>query len=902
MLVKSPKESKQAFRKAFDQLSRSRGYAEVFSDFLDFALLMMNINKQATDFETLEKKYTTSEEHKLFAEMFYSWADASEGFHDALGDLFMECISFGRNGQFFTPEEICLMMAKMTIGENPEDGKTVVDPACGSGRTLLAGAKINRKMKFYGSDNDLICAKMTTLNLLANTLEGEVAHMNALTMEHYKSWHISKMLVGTHYLPVYRVTGPGETNFIETTKDTPEVIDDLKVIEKAMKYSEYGLDAKKTSNDPNIKHDSHNCLWCNEDVKSGFNLCFSNWVICRDCVETANEPENQNRWKTADACFKCGTTNTQAFAAHSIYTDPFHICGDCITWAKETFTKQDDFNNKTREQMTTEEILQQCRVEGQLIRLPDVMLDYQSEYVPVKKKLELIGGKWKGGKTNAFVFDEDPTDLLTAIQNGQQVNLKKEFQFFPTPEHLADTLAGRAMTEYFKSNSGMPRVLEPSAGDGALVKAIQRRFKDLQVDCCELMELNRIRLEKIPNLNIVGEDFLKAVEIDDTNRIRSHYDLIIANPPFSKNQDIDHIRAMFECLKPGGTIVTMAGPSWKIGSQKKQVEFQQWLADLGAEIIEVDAGEFKSSGTMIGTLILVIAKPASIEKSLIIESVNGVSKMVDGSEALEFSCEKVALPEPQEILNDVRNDCQIIDQNLNEKEQIINNDKSETEMSFFKQLSGIIGQVEMSFTIKEKDGELTVMIMPKATGSMTQRMDKIKPLIITGSPEDLDEGFFATVSTPLVKTGKLLSNAADYEKNLNAAANSSEESTEKESKPKRNRNKAAAQSPEKESSDEAPEVNENAEAPEIDEAEEQRRKEEEELRIKREEEEKLENERKEKFNALLTESITAASANNFREAASALKKAKEFSQDPETLNDKIKEYIAKAIDAEMAEI
>lgn len=82
----------------------------------------------------------------------------------------------------------------------------------------------------------------------------------------------------------------------------------------------------------------------------------------------------------------------------------------------------------------------------------------------------------------------------------------------------------------------------------------------------------------------------------------------IANPPFSKNQDIDHIRKMYECLKVGGRIVTIASKHWQISTNKKEAAFSEWLDKLDAEIIDVEAGEFKESGTSIATCIIVIDK------------------------------------------------------------------------------------------------------------------------------------------------------------------------------------------------------------------------------------------------------------------------------------------------------
>lgn len=218
-------EAKAQFRKVFERLAYRHDYSTVFSDFLDYALLMMRWDKKAEDFAELEKRWTKKEEHEGFAELlqYYSIVadNDGEGFYDGLGDLFMELISFGRNGQFFTPTDVCNMMALVTTGGSVEDGQTVCDPTCGSGRTLLAVAKINRKAIFYGADVDLTCCKMSVLNMLINCMEGEVAWMNTLSMEHYRSWHLKTVLDGTgHYLPYYIVTGKNETHFVERLKNS----------------------------------------------------------------------------------------------------------------------------------------------------------------------------------------------------------------------------------------------------------------------------------------------------------------------------------------------------------------------------------------------------------------------------------------------------------------------------------------------------------------------------------------------------------------------------------------------------------------------------------------------------------------------------------------------------------
>jgi len=242
-----------------------------------------------------------------------------------------------------------------------------------------------------------------------------------------------------------------------------------------------------------------------------------------------------------------------------------------------------------------EQVLKQCTVEDNIVKLPSGQLD-RKKYLEVKKALELIGGKWKGGKVAGFVFQTSPSDLLKEIANGNRRNLKKEYQFFATPDKLADELVRLADLEPDDT------ILEPSAGQGAIVKAINKVSNSVP-DCVELMEVNLIVLEKSGlKFNLIGDDFL-------THNSKEEYTKIIANPPFSKNQDIDHLKKMYEALEKGGRLVCITSLSWEHGVQKKQIAFRDWLDELGADIIDIEQGAFKESGTMVGGRIVVLNKP-----------------------------------------------------------------------------------------------------------------------------------------------------------------------------------------------------------------------------------------------------------------------------------------------------
>lgn len=240
------------------------------------------------------------------------------------------------------------------------------------------------------------------------------------------------------------------------------------------------------------------------------------------------------------------------------------------------------------------EILKNCTIDGNNVKLPNGQLD-KKLYQGVAKKLNLIGGKWKGGKTAAFVFPSDPTELLNQVANGEARNIKKEYQFYATPSILADDLVEYA------DISETDDILEPSAGQGAIIQAINRILPNKIVDCYELMDINRDFLSKITTANLIGNDFLAETNL-------KFYDKIIANPPFSNNQDISHVREMYNRLKIGGRLVSITSKHWNLSNNKKEKDFKNWLNELNAEVYDIENGAFKSSGTMIGGYIIVINK------------------------------------------------------------------------------------------------------------------------------------------------------------------------------------------------------------------------------------------------------------------------------------------------------
>ena len=191
----------KSFTATLNELCLRHGAGTVFSDMLTMIICSFSMKEQEELYFLTIKQYSKSEVMQFseaFGALVIEMDGNGSGMVDILGEYFMEFLSFGRNGQFFTPMHICDMMA---IVSNPvQDNSRVFDPACGSGRILMATAKINRNAYFYGADFDSTCAKMTVINMCLNGMFGEVAHMDSIANRWFAGWVISPLIDGLPFI------------------------------------------------------------------------------------------------------------------------------------------------------------------------------------------------------------------------------------------------------------------------------------------------------------------------------------------------------------------------------------------------------------------------------------------------------------------------------------------------------------------------------------------------------------------------------------------------------------------------------------------------------------------------------------------------------------------------------
>ncbi|MDI9688525.1 methyltransferase domain-containing protein [Burkholderia cenocepacia] len=235
-------------------------------------------------------------------------------------------------------------------------------------------------------------------------------------------------------------------------------------------------------------------------------------------------------------------------------------------------------------------------VRGGRIELPALPLQH---YPRIKALIQQAGGRYAH---NGFSFGagSDLEAVLAQLLAGEQPNPKKERQAFFTPPELAvDTVALAAQA---LGGLAGKRVLEPSAGDGAL--ADEARAAGADVFAVEIHGPSAQTLRD-KGYEVREGDFLSLSPEE-----LGLFDAVIANPPFRSNQDVAHVNHMQRFLRPGGVLVSLMSPSWQTGRTRVQREFRAFAETVGASVEALPAGSFKASGTNVSVLRVCMHHPA----------------------------------------------------------------------------------------------------------------------------------------------------------------------------------------------------------------------------------------------------------------------------------------------------
>jgi len=246
------------------------------------------------------------------------------------------------------------------------------------------------------------------------------------------------------------------------------------------------------------------------------------------------------------------------------------------------------------------DILKRSTITDTTLTLPGQLS--RPQYDAAMKVIGGAGGKWNRS-AKCHVFTRDPREALgMAVETGKAVNIQQTLQAFYTPAALAARMANLLCL-----NRNM-RVLEPSAGEGALVEAIA--VYDAQIDCYEIDDhaikvLKEMAEQGMYVMRATKQDFLNV----DPKQV-GLYDAICMNPPFTRGAAIKHTLHALKFLKPSGRLVGILDAGVLFRTDKATTGFREKIESLGGTFQKLPAGSFSESSTEVATVLLQVTMPA----------------------------------------------------------------------------------------------------------------------------------------------------------------------------------------------------------------------------------------------------------------------------------------------------
>ncbi|MFP4630202.1 MAG: hypothetical protein ACLFMQ_05685, partial [Desulfohalobiaceae bacterium] len=168
-------------------------------------------------------------------------------------------------------------------------------------------------------------------------------------------------------------------------------------------------------------------------------------------------------------------------------------------------------------------------------------------------------------------------------------------------------------------------VLEPSAGRGRLLEFLPQ---GAQVSAVEQ------RADNYQYLQSIGDQFSSATfrqgDFLQLAQDLPQADVVLMNPPFSRAagqgwQDAAHVRQAYDKLKENGRLVAVMGEGSFFRQDAQSADFRDWLDEVGATVMTLPEGTFRTSGTDVRSRLLVIDKDGQSGRSdLNLESLDDI--------------------------------------------------------------------------------------------------------------------------------------------------------------------------------------------------------------------------------------------------------------------------------------
>lgn len=171
-------------------------------------------------------------------------------------------------------------------------------------------------------------------------------------------------------------------------------------------------------------------------------------------------------------------------------------------------------------------------------------------YQKIAKVLDACDILWHRYKKKHLGFPHALRLLAESIDQGAYYDSKRALEFFATSPLLAAELADELQSRIGYVDA--PKILEPSAGDGALIEAVLARLSDAQITAieCDPRRAQALfeRYEAEPRVRVLCMDVMEFHE--------DGWDGVIMNPPFAHSEA--HIRHAAQLVRYGGHVVGIA--------------------------------------------------------------------------------------------------------------------------------------------------------------------------------------------------------------------------------------------------------------------------------------------------------------------------------------------------------
>ena len=238
-------------------------------------------------------------------------------------------------------------------------------------------------------------------------------------------------------------------------------------------------------------------------------------------------------------------------------------------------------------------------VKGIEVAAAEALADFDFEHGYDAQSMTLVG------ETEPAIGHEPVDDRAELYRQAERMESQRQKaadtsgDFFATPYPLAVAMQEIAGVK------ASDRVLEPSAGEGGLLKLLPDEITKVVA-----IEPNKARRKKIPGRFETAANTFEGWQAGHSDE---RFDVVLMNPPFSRKkgegwQDMNHVRQAYELLNDGGRLVAVMSNGVTFRDDKQTTEFRQWMDDVGATLVELPTNTFKQSGTGVNTVLLVIDK------------------------------------------------------------------------------------------------------------------------------------------------------------------------------------------------------------------------------------------------------------------------------------------------------